>query len=72
MKSNHRESVMVLGVAVKKLAMPEIYRLARVSPKTLKLVLEGVMAKRGFKNPVNAMDLLESDLEYKNFIPPKP
>ena len=54
---------MILGVNVKKENMPEMYRLARANPRNLKLILEGVMAKRGFKNPVSALALLESDLQ---------
>lgn len=71
MKNNLRGTIMLMGVAVKKAVMPEIYRLARTNPRNLRLVLEGVMAKRDFKNPVSAMALLETDLEYKSFIPPK-
>lgn len=72
MKNNHGESVMVLGVPVKRMGMPELYRLAKANPRNLRLVLEGVMAKRGFADPVSAMALLESDLEYKSFVPPRP
>ena len=54
---------MILGVNVKKETMPEMYRLARANPRNLKLILECVMAKRGFKNPVSALVLLESDLQ---------
>ena len=63
MKTNHGEEIMILGVNVKKENMPEMYRLARANPRNLKLILEGVMAKRGFKNPVSALALLESDLQ---------
>lgn len=65
-------SVTVLGVSVRRATMPEIFRLARSNPKSLKLVLEGIMAKRGFKKPMRAMSLLEGDLGYKNQAPDKP
>ena len=60
MKNERAGSVMLLGVAVKRATMPELYRLAREDPRNLRLVLEGVMAKRGFKNPVSAMMLQQS------------
>lgn len=56
------ESVMVLGVLVKRDSLPEIFRLAKQNPRTIRLVLEGIMLKRGFRNPVTAMKFLEGDL----------
>ena len=63
------ESVMVLGVAVKRTELPEIFRLAKASPRNLRLVLEGIMLKRGLKDPASAMSLLEGDLGSKRDIP---
>ena len=63
MKNKHGEKIIILGVKVEKANMPEMYRLAKTNPRNLKLILEGVMAKRGFKNPISAMALLESDLQ---------
>ena len=63
MNTKHVEEIIILGVKVKKANMPEIYRLAKANPRNLKLILEGVMAKRGFTNPGSAMALLESDLQ---------
>ncbi|HAH32949.1 MAG TPA: hypothetical protein DCL44_11620 [Elusimicrobia bacterium] len=63
MKNKHGKEIIILGVKVEKANMPEMYRLAKANPQNLKLILEGVMAKRGFKNPGSALALLESDLE---------
>lgn len=63
MKNKHGEELIILGVKVEKSGLPEIYRLARTNPRNLRLVVEGIMAKRGFKKPGSAMALLESDLE---------
>ncbi len=56
----------VLGIAVNKTKMPEIFRLAKADGYTLELVLRGIMRKRGYTKPVQAMKLLEADLGYKN------
>lgn len=59
----------VLGVPVRKGSMPQLYRLARADARTLELVLRGIMRKRGYIRPQQAMKLLEADLGYKNAAP---
>lgn len=61
--TTQEETVTVLGVPIQKAKMPEIYRLAKIDSRRLRLVLEGVMAKRGFKDPIAAIAFLERDLE---------
>jgi len=56
----------ILGVEIRKTAMPELYRLARADAATLELVLRGIMRKRSFVEPLPAMKLLEEDLGYKS------
>jgi len=60
---------MILGVKIRKAAMPELYRLARTNAGTLAMVLLGIMRKRGYKDPLPAMKLLEGDLGYKSASP---
>lgn len=60
---------LILGIAVRKASMPELFRLAKSDAGTLALVLRGIMRKRGYARPLQAMKLLEADLGYKNASP---
>ncbi|OGV32566.1 MAG: hypothetical protein A2020_14800 [Lentisphaerae bacterium GWF2_45_14] len=55
----------MLGVVVHKAEMPELFRLAQADAGGLALVLRGIMRKRGYIKPLQAMILLEADLSYK-------
>lgn len=65
----NRAKQTILGVEIRKAAMPELYRLARADAGTLELVLRGIMRKRSIVDPLPAMKLLEEDLGYKNAQP---
>lgn len=65
----NRATQMILGVAVYRAAMPEVYRLAQADAGMLSLVLRGIMRKRSFTDPLLAMKLLEGDLGYKSASP---